>query len=264
MISLKNVTFRYVKKDFCLSDFSLDITPGETVCLVGKNGSGKSTVLNLMGGLVFAKKGDVSVAGMAVKKTMKSQELRKKVGMLFQNPDNQILFSTVGDECAFALKNFKTNKAEWKDKIKKALASVDMAGYESRNPFELSLGQKQRIALASVLVYEPDVLLLDEPTSMLDEQGKKRILEILAELKRQGKTIVFSSNSLSEIIVADRTVVLDKGKIILDIPKQQLSKHLDDLEEAFGLSFLLKTFRLVNTDDISEEGILAELERGKT
>lgn len=183
MIKINNLNYKFKTGNFSISDINLEISNGDFISIIGKNGSGKSTFSKLLAGLMKFKTGDITIDNINLKDKKNFLEIRKKVGMVFQNPENQILFDKVYDDIAFTLKNLNFPTSEFDSRIEKALKQVNMLEYKNSSTNELSLGQKQKIAIASSLAINPSVLILDEPTTMLDPMSKSSIYEILENLK---------------------------------------------------------------------------------
>jgi len=199
MIKLENVSYKYRRaKSWVLRDFSLEVGEGEFVVLQGKNGSGKSTLARLMAGIVKPKRGIITVGGIDTKSRKDFHSLRKTISIIFQNPENNLLFDRVYDDIAFGLQNLRIPKGEWDGRIKKSLEQVGMNGFEDRSTYELSGGQKQRIAIAGILAMDCKVIVADEVTAMLDTDGKREIYELLWQLNSQGVTIILATNIASE------------------------------------------------------------------
>ena len=206
MIEIRNLNFAYLSGKSVLENINLEIEEGEVVSIIGQNGAGKSSLLRLMAGLTKPTSGEVLVDGIKSQDKKQAKEIRRKIGIVFQNPENQILFSKVYEEVEFALKNLEL--PDRKKRIYEALQKVEMEGFMEQDTYELSLGQKQRLNLASVLAVKPKYILLDEPTTMIDSNGKEKIYQIIRNLKKEGFTIVFVTNHMEEIILADRILVL--------------------------------------------------------
>lgn len=190
---------------------------------------GKSTLARLIAGITKPTSGSICVDELEVKEKKNFLEIRKKVGIVFQNPENQILFTNVTDDMSFALKNLKLEDTQ--KRIKKALQQVGMEKYETADTYELSLGQKQRITIASVLAVDTKYLVLDEPTTMLDPMGKEAIYNIIKNLKKQGYTIIYITNIIDEILLADRIVIMEQGRVVHSFPKEEIMQHLEQIEQ---------------------------------
>lgn len=226
MISLKNISFQYKNSPhLTLNNLSFDIREGEIIAIVGKNGSGKSTLGKLISGILKLKKGQILIDNLDISQRKNEQTVREKIGIVFQNPENQIIFNNIYDELSFSLKNFK--KSEIDQRIDTALREVDMLEFKEKDLYTLSLGQKQRIMIAEILSKHPKYLVLDEPTTMIDSLGKEKIYQIIRSLKSHGYTIICITNLADEILLADRTLLLDHGKIVAEIKKEELVKKID-------------------------------------
>ena len=249
MIKLENVTFKY--DEIVLDDISINIKKNKVTFIIGINGSGKSTLANIISGLLFSKNGKVYIDDIELTKKTDNKIIRKKVGMVFQNPSNQIIFSKVYDDIKFTLENMKYPKDEIPTLIKNSLEKVNMIDYIDANPYKLSGGQKQRVAIASQLSYSPNYLIFDEATSMIDISGKKDIYKLLKTLKKN-MGIIYITNDMSELIYADDIIILDDHKIykysLLDIVKNNdiLTRH------KLNIPFILKLASLLNIKDIDK------------
>lgn len=211
MIEIENLSFNYKNGKQVLNNLNLTIKDGEVISIIGNNGVGKSTFLKIISGILKPTKGSIKIDNIDVYKRKNFELIRKKVGIVFQNPDNQILFNNVYDDVEFALKNLKLDNCD--KRIKDALKMVGMDEHINEDTFKLSLGQKQRVNIASCLAIQPKYLMLDEPTTMLDSKGKLQIYEIIKKLKENNQTIVFITNNINEILFSDRIIVLEEGKI---------------------------------------------------
>ena len=242
MIEIKNLSYKYKNGNKVLNNINLNINKGEFVCIIGKNGSGKSTFSKLLSGLLPFKDGEIIVNGINLKDKKKTLEIRKTIGIVFQNPENQILFDKVYDDIAFSLQNLGFSKEQISNIIDDALNSVNMSEYKNSYTDTLSLGQKQRIAIASTLAINPNLLILDEPTTMLDPINKTAIYKTLNNLHEKSITIIYITNNIDEILLADRILFLENGKIKEDFKKETLLNHLDSLKdfEAPGIISLIK------------------------
>ena len=218
-----------------LEDVSIRVETGEFVAILGHNGCGKSTLVKHFNALLPLQEGTLEVAGLDVRNAGNTHTLRRRCGMVFQNPDNQFVSSVVEEDLAFGLENYDVPEAQIPEKIQNALAMVDMAGYEKRSTHMLSGGQKQRIALAGVLVMAPDILVFDEATAMLDPEGRREVLAIINRLHRDaGKTIVMISHYVEEAVDADRVYCIHDGRVIGEgTPRETLTDPA--LMEATGL-----------------------------
>lgn len=226
MLDIKNLSYMYNKNDVILKNINLQIKDGEIICIIGKNGSGKSTLLKLISGIIKPSSGNIFIDNIDI---LKRKELRKEVGIVFQNPDSQILFPKVFDDIEFALNNLKMDNKN--DRIKNALKKVNLSNKEQKDTYNLSLGQKQRVNIASVLAINPKYILLDEPTTMIDSKEKENIYQIMQQFKEDGKTIIFTTNSINEILLSDRILILENKEIKHIIEKNKLLENIQILQE---------------------------------
>ena len=219
-IELKNVFFSYVLSENdiikAVRDVSLTIEEGSFVTIVGHNGSGKSTLAKLFNGLLIPDYGTVKVFGMDTKDKATIFDVRKSVGMVFQNPDNQMVASIIEDDIAFGPENLGVEREEIIRRVDWALDKVGMLEYKKGTPFKLSGGQKQRVAIAGIIAMKPKVLVLDESTAMLDPQGRKEVMDVAHELNKEGMTVICITHYMEEALDSDRVIVVSDGKIVLD------------------------------------------------
>jgi len=220
----ENIYHSYGLK-YSLEDINLTVEPGEFLAILGHNGSGKSTLAKHFNVLLPLQEGNLHICGMDASATASILNIRRKCGMVFQNPDNQFVSSVVGEDIAFGLENYKTPFEEIPQKIDDALTLVGMRGFEKRCAHMLSGGQKQRIALAGVLAVSPDILIFDESTSMLDPHGRKEVIDTVIRLhKEKQKTIIFISHYVEEAVNADKICLIHNGKILsVGTPKEILT-----------------------------------------
>ncbi|HZK49180.1 MAG TPA: ATP-binding cassette domain-containing protein, partial [Thermoleophilia bacterium] len=212
-LCFQQVSFRYrADRPLAICDFDLEVAPGEILAVVGGNGSGKSTLARLCNGLLVPERGAVLVGGVSTADPAHSWTVRSRVGLLFQNPEDQIVGASVEDDVAFGLENLGTPRADMRVRVSEALEAVGLAGEELTEPHLLSGGQKQRLALAGVLVLEPTVLVLDEPTSMLDPTGRAEVMAAVRRLTARGVAVVLITQHMDEAVVGDRLVALDAGR----------------------------------------------------
>ncbi len=229
MIKIKNVTYGYQKGKDILKDITMDIQDKETVVIMGKNGSGKSTLGKLISGIMKPKEGKILIDDLDIAEKKNKKEIRKKIGIVFQNPENQIIFNNVQDEVSFALKDLE--KEEVEKRIRESLHKVHMEDKIGDDLYELSLGQKQRVVISEVLAKQPKYIVFDEPTTMIDSKGKEKIHHIVEELKKEGYTILYITNMAEEILLADRILILDKGKIAEEIRREELIDKLEVIKQ---------------------------------
>lgn len=229
MIKIQNLKFKYRDEKYIIKDINLEINKGECITIVGKNGSGKSTLAKLISGIMKPTKGDVLIDEINTRDKKQYINLRKKIGIVFQNPENQIIFNNIDDELSFALKNLKLDDIDLR--IDEALKKVKLDKKEIGELDELSLGQKQRITIAGVLAVNPEYIIFDEPTTMIDSEGKEAVYKIIETLKESGYTIIYITNNTEEIMLADKIMILDDGKIAEQIPIQELADKTDILKK---------------------------------
>ena len=243
---------------FALDDVDLSIQEGEFVAVLVHNGCGKSTLAKHMNGLLLPSGGTVYVTGMDTKDEKNYWDIRKTVGMVFQNPDNQIVATVVEEDVAFAPENLGVPSPEIRKRVDEALKTVDMYDLRRHAPHMLSGGQKQRVAIAGVIAMEPKCIVFDEPTAMLDPKGRREVIDTILKLKKEKNlTVVLITHYMEEAAMADRVVVMDKGKIVLDdVPKKvfsqvRLLKSLGlDVPQVTELCYLLNKSGLSLPDDI--------------
>ena len=220
IISVKNVTYEYKDEETTVAAvkaLSLEIERGSYTVILGHNGSGKSTLAKMLNGLNKPTSGDIFVDGINTKDEENEIEVKRKVGMVFQNPDNQIIASIVEEDVAFGPENLGVPPKEIKERVDDALRAVDMLEFKESTPHRLSGGQKQRIAIAGIIAMQPECLVLDEPTAMLDPKGRAEIIETLIRLnKEKGITVVLITHYMEEAQNADRVLVMNDGEIIAD------------------------------------------------
>lgn len=195
---------------------SLEIEEGSFTAIIGQNGSGKSTLAKNLNGLLLPSKGAVYVSGMDTRDEDKIWDIRQTAGMVFQNPDNQLVSAIVEDDVAFGPENIGIDPVEIRARVDEALDAVKMGKYKRKAPHLLSGGQKQRIAIAGVVAIRPRCIIFDEPTAMLDPRGRKDIMEIIEKLHREGITVILITHFMDEAVKADRVVIMNKGEILLD------------------------------------------------
>nr|WP_201780824.1 energy-coupling factor transporter ATPase [Aneurinibacillus tyrosinisolvens] len=220
MVQLTNVFFSYEgteTKEMAVQDASLTVRKGEFLSIIGHNGSGKSTLARMLNGLLLPTHGEVKVNGLATNDEDKIWEIRRAIGMVFQNPDNQFVAPTVEDDIAFGLENLGVSPSAMEARILDALEKVDMLEFRHAEPNRLSGGQKQRVAIAGMLAIHPEILVLDEATAMLDPQGRKEVLEIIHRMNRElGMTVIQITHYLEETLRSGRIIVMDGGKLVAE------------------------------------------------
>lgn len=268
MVEFKNVSFKYGEnKPYVLKNVSFSIDEGEWIAILGHNGSGKSTIAKLMNGLLFPTEGEIWINGTKV--TEESiWEIRRNIGLVFQNPDNQFVGTTVRDDVAFGMENRGVPREVMVERIKQTLSSVGMTDYEWTEPHRLSGGQKQRVAIASVLAIEPQILILDEATSMLDPQGRKEILKTVADIQTDRQlSLITITHDLSEIAAAKKVIVMNEGEIWTETSPKELFTYEEELYKiGLDIPFVnllsnqLKASGItIDTEPLYEEELLEQL-----
>lgn len=237
MIEVKDLTFEYPHHDesekvVALNGVNLKIEKGEFVGIIGHNGSGKSTLSKLLNAIIFPTEGDVLVAGQNTKDPQNLWTIRQNAGMVFQNPDNQLVATIVEEDVAFGPENLGVPPKEIRERVDNALKTVEMTAYAHMKPHQLSGGQKQRIAIAGILAMEPECIIFDEPTAMLDPSGRKEVMETIKKLNRnKAMTVIHITHYMNEIIDADRIIVLDKGKVVMEGTPENIFKKVHELKK---------------------------------
>lgn len=235
MVEVKNIQFEYKnnteenneeQSTLAINDVTVTVEPGEFVVVIGHNGSGKSTLAKHMNALLLPTKGDVLVKGLNTKDEENIWEIRQNAGMVFQNPDNQLVATIVEEDVAFGPENLGVEPKEIHRRVEEALNIVDMLEYRGKAPHLLSGGQKQRIAIAGVIAMRPNCIIFDEPTAMLDPSGRKEVINTIKKLnKEENITIVHITHFMEEAVDADRVIVMEQGQIVLQgKPKEVFSK----------------------------------------
>ena len=236
IIRINDVTYEYVKEEEqarvrALDGVSLDVEKGSFISITGKNGSGKSTLAKNINGLLVPTMGSITVKGLDTREDENIWDIRHTVGMVFQNPDNQIVSSIVEDDVAFGPENMGVPTEEIRGRVDEALKAVGMYDHRAKAPHLLSGGQKQRIAIAGVVAMKPECIVFDEPTALLDPKGRKDVMEIIHSLHKEGITVLLITHFMEEAIQADRMIVMDGGKIAIDRPPREIFHEQDKLEE---------------------------------
>lgn len=249
LIEFDNVSFSYfadedLKEDssdntdneiYVIKNLNLEIEKGSFVAVLGHNGSGKSTIAKLINGILFPQSGTVTVNGITAENDNDIFEIRKNVGMVFQNPDNQIVASVVEEDVAFGVENLGVPSTEIRARVDEALKTVGMYEFREKAPHKLSGGQKQRVAVAGIIAMKPQCIVLDEPTAMLDPSGRREVIETVKKLnKEENITIVLITHYMDEAVEADRVIVVDNGEIKMDDTPEKVFARVDEVK-ALGL-----------------------------
>lgn len=263
-IEVKDLVYRYSKEqgddNLCpaIDHVSIEIKRGEYIAIAGSNGSGKSTLARCLNGLLLPTEGEILVDGMDTNDDDLIWDIRKKIGMVFQNPDNQIVSSMVEDEVAFGPENIGIENPELRKRVDNALKSVGMYEYRNREAHKLSGGQKQRIAIAGAVAMRPDCIVFDEPTAMLDPKGRSQVMKVIRELNDQGITIILITHFMEEVAEADRVLVMKSGKLLADSVPEDVFADTNLIESA-GLEIpaavLLRNELIENEISLSHEVI---------
>ena len=277
MIRAEHIKFDYIRRDgednviaveTAVNDVSFEVKTGEFVAILGHNGSGKSTLARHINALLVPEEGTMYVDGIDTSEKDMVWEIRKRAGMVFQNPDNQIIGNIVEEDVGFGPENIGVETKEIWKRVDESLKAVGMTAYRKQSPNKLSGGQKQRVAIAGVMAMRPQCIILDEPTAMLDPTGRKDVIRTVHELnKKEGITVLLITHYMEEAIDADRVIVMDDGKVIMDgVPKEifsrvkELKEHGLDVPQATELAYELKEAGMPLTDGIlSREELVGQL-----
>ena len=234
IIRIENLIFEYSKETEegqvsvrAVNDVSFEIEKGSFTAIIGKNGSGKSTLAKNLNGLLVPTSGVIYVGGFDTKDDEHIWDVRQTAGMVFQNPDNQLVSAIVEDDVAFGPENLGVPPEEIRKRVDKALEDVNMGAFKKKAPHLLSGGQKQRIAIAGVVAMKPQCIIFDEPTAMLDPKGRKEIMAIIDELHEEGITVVLITHFMEETVNADRLIIMNEGKVLLDGTPEEVFSHRD-------------------------------------
>jgi len=235
MIRVEDLSYEYKGQEEnvrALDHISFTVQAGEFVAVLGHNGSGKSTLAKLINGLLLPTEGHVRINEMDTQDPEKIWDIRSTAGMVFQNPDNQLVATIVEEDIAFGPENLGVPQPEIRERVDRALETVEMSAFRDRAPHLLSGGQKQRIAIAGVLAMEPDCIVFDEPTAMLDPSGRREVINTILKLNReQKKTILLITHYMDEAILADRVLVMEKGKVVMDDQPKKIFNQVNRMKE---------------------------------
>ncbi|EAD1455396.1 energy-coupling factor ABC transporter ATP-binding protein [Listeria monocytogenes] len=241
-VRLEHVFYKYEDTEkYAVKDVSISARKGEWIALVGHNGSGKSTIAKLLNGLLFPEDGLIKI-GHFVLSEKNIWDIRRQVGMVFQNPDNQFVGATVQDDVAFGLENHGVPHDTMVERVESALNEVGMQSYALHEPARLSGGQKQRVAIAGVLALQPDVIILDEATSMLDPRGRAEVMETIRIMREQEDiTVISITHDLDEVLFADRVIVMNNGEVHSEGTPQEIFEQADAMREiGLGVPFIIE------------------------
>ncbi len=279
IVQAKNLTFEYIRRDeegnvegitTAVDNVNIDIKAGDFVAVLGHNGSGKSTFAKHLNALVMPTEGTVYVDGMDTKDADNTLKVRQTAGMVFQNPDNQIVGTLVDEEVGFGPENIGVPTEEIWERVEKSLKAVGMYKFRNASPNKLSGGQKQRVAIAGIVAMKPKCIVLDEPTAMLDPLGRKEVINALHELnQKEGVTIILITHYMEEVIDADHVFVMDGGKLVMEGTPRQVFSQVDklkslrlDVPQVTELAYELKKAGLPVKDGIiRNEELVEELKR---
>lgn len=240
IIQLNQITFTYSEDDLrpALNDVSFSINKGEWIAIIGPNGSGKSTLAKTINGLVEAKSGDVVIDGITLSEET-VWDVRRKVGMVFQNPDNQFVGSTVQDDIAFGLENIGVPREEMVERVLKSVEAVNMSEFLDKEPARLSGGQKQRVAIAGIIALAPDIIILDEATTMLDPKGRREVIETIQRIKEEENlTVISITHDIDEAAKANRIFVMEAGQLKqIGTPEEIFAVGADIIDMGLDIPF---------------------------
>ncbi len=241
IVEAKNVVYEYIKRDEegnvesiekALDHMNLVVEPGQVIAILGQNGSGKSTFAKHLNALLLPSEGSVLIDGLNVEEERKLNAIRQRAGMVFQNPDNQIIAAVVQEDVGFGPENIGIPADEIWKRVEKSLRSVGMWKYRTHSPNKLSGGQKQRVAIAGVMAMEPKCVILDEATAMLDPNGRREVKDAIMDLnRRKGVTIIWITHFMEEVIDADYIYVMDAGKVVMEGTPHAIFSRVDELQE---------------------------------
>lgn len=257
MIDAKKLVFEYIRRDEegnvesinrALDEVSLEVNKGEFVAILGHNGSGKSTIAKHINAILMPTEGTLWVAGLNTKEEENLWDIRQKAGMVFQNPDNQIIATVVEEDVGFGPENLGVPTEDIWKRVEESLKAVGMLEYRTHSPNKLSGGQKQRVAIAGIMAMHPQCIILDEPTAMLDPNGRKEVIRTIKELnKKEQVTVLLITHYMDEAIQADRVIVMDDGKVVMQGTPREIFSQVDkmksyrlDVPQPTELAFELK------------------------
>lgn len=269
MIKAENIHFSYDDKEI-LKGINLEIKEGEFISILGHNGSGKSTFAKMINGILTTQNGKITVDGLDTSNEENLFDIRKLVGMVFQNPDNQIVSAIVEEDVAFAPENLGIEPSEIRKRVDDSLKAVNMYDYRLHAPSQLSGGQKQRVAIAGIIAMRPKYIVLDEPTAMLDPSGRFEVMETIKKLRKDfGITIILITHYMEEAVQSDRVIVMDSGKVLLDGKPKDVFSHQDllkktglDVPQVTEVAYQLHSLGIdINSNVLTEDELIQEVVR---
>ncbi|CUH91900.1 energy-coupling factor transporter ATPase [Herbinix luporum] len=241
MIKVRDLAYEYIRRDEegnvesinrAIDGVSLDVKRGDFIAILGANGSGKSTLAKHINAILYPSEGTVWVNGLSTAKEDNIWEIRRSAGMVFQNPDNQIISSVVEDDVGFGPENLGVPTKEIWQRVEDSLKAVGMLEYRKHSPNKLSGGQKQRVAIAGIMAMKPECIVLDEPTAMLDPDGRKEVIDTVLKLNREEKiTILLITHHMDEVINADKVFVMEKGKVVMEGTPREIFSRVDEIKK---------------------------------
>ncbi|MGB4661703.1 MAG: energy-coupling factor transporter ATPase [Mobilitalea sp.] len=241
MIKVDNLSFEYIRRDEdgnvesineAIDGVSLDVKKGEFIAVLGANGSGKSTLAKHINAILYPTKGAVWVNGMNTADEKNLWEIRQSAGMVFQNPDNQIIATVVEEDVGFGPENLGVPTKEIWERVEKCLAAVGMLEFRKMSPNKLSGGQKQRVAIAGIMAMKPECIVLDEPTAMLDPNGRKEVIATVRDLNREENvTVILITHHMDEVVLADKVFVMEHGRIVMEGTPREIFSRVDEIKE---------------------------------
>lgn len=240
MIKVKDLTFEYIRRDedgnvesinTAIDNVNIKVSKGDFIAILGANGSGKSTLAKHINALLYPTKGSVWVNGLNTQEEKNLWDIRQSAGMVFQNPDNQIIAAVVEEDVGFGPENIGIPTNEIWERVEKSLKAVGMLEYRSHSPNKLSGGQKQRVAIAGIMAMKPECIILDEPTAMLDPDGRKEVISTIRELNKKEKvTILLITHHMDEITSADKVIVMNQGKVVMQGKPREIFSKVDEIK----------------------------------
>lgn len=255
IIEIDNLIFEYSNDEFthrAIDNFSLNVKKGEFVAVIGHNGSGKSTLSKNLNAILLPTSGDVKINGMNTKDESLLWDIRQTAGMVFQNPDNQIVATIVEEDVAFGCENLGVESSEIRKRVDNALKSVEMYELRDRQPHLLSGGQKQRVAIAGIIAMMPACIIFDEATAMLDPSGRKEVMDTIKKLNKEYNiTVLHITHFMEEAVEADRVIVMEKGKKVLEGSPKEVFSHIEQLKEiGLDVPYMTELAHMLNESGI--------------